>query len=190
MKHAHSEEWIHTYTYGPDIRLTCDVTKGNMVQLCLSLNEEFTTEGFTFEPDPIGNGFIKFSNYDNPNPTYSSIGSASHPDLLWRNPQEGEAYKCIRFMSGSFGNQAWVPPDVMTSWKDDNEVIHEAAEDKKKSSGGTLLKAFHGAPAWTRAELDRFLSVFAKYGIQKRGNRMGIPLPPKSRKNSPKSQKN
>lgn len=128
-------------------KLEKNLTRANVVALCLDLNEEFKIEGFTFEPEPITDGFIYFTNY------------------------KGPLYKSMRMIE-SICEWPWVPADVMSVWKEDDTVIynvptytHRVMERLFKKIYHTNLKASGGAPAWTTRELQRFKSVFAEYGI-------------------------
>ena len=129
-------------------KLEKNLTRANVVALCLDLNEEFKTEGFTFEPEPITDGFIYFTNY------------------------EGPLYKSMRMRSSGNIEWPWVPADVMSVWKEDNTVIYSAPTYAQRGMGCPLKKIYHaklkvssGATAWTTRELQRFKSVFAEYGI-------------------------
>ena len=83
---------INTCGQGPYLAVERDITCAGMVAMCLDLNSEFRAEGFTFEPEPITDGFIHFSNYT------------------------GDDYKCMRVDLDSTG-WPWVPENVMTAWK-------------------------------------------------------------------------
>ena len=145
---------LNTYKSGHSLMFEHDITKTNMVALCLDLNKEFEKEGCMFEPEKITDGFLVFTNY--------KLGD----------------YKCMRLHTRNGGGLwPWVPKDVMTSWEDDETVIfrkHEVLEGSSTAFGvqqfkneghHTFLKAFDSAPAWTRGELERFGLVFKKYGI-------------------------
>lgn len=147
---------INTYGCQCSIYFYCDITKRDMVLLCTDLASEFEAEKYTFSPDPVGNGFIKFSNYTDPD------------------------YKCMRlhFGGGSADTWPWVPDDVMTEWLEDNTVIikrncksgvksnRHIMLERNQRPHKTFLKAFNGAASWTRAEHKRFEKVFLKYGIR------------------------
>ena len=146
---------LNTYCCGGCIHFHRPITKNDMVSLCCDLELQFQKEGYAFEPDAIGDGFIKFANY------------------------AGDDYKCMRLHEGSSEhNWPQIPTDVMTAWIGDETIIIKQTCRKSQKSNRplalhkhqrhhtTFLKAFNGAPAWTTQEHKRFELVFQKYGIQ------------------------
>lgn len=65
-------------------------------------------------------------------------------------------YKTMRHhMSVAF------PQDIrLNEWKDNPRVLWPQG-----THGGTTLKAFHGAPAWTMAQVEAFRDVLIRHGI-------------------------
>ena len=103
-----------TSTPGYNVIFEQDITKQGMVSLCLDLNQEFESEGYTFEPEP--GGFIFFSNYETA--AYKSMRLSLRQDC---------------WFCKDAGTWPDVPADVMTSWRQDASVIykrhHETSED-------------------------------------------------------------
>lgn len=133
-----------TYTPGYNLRTTQPLTKQKLVQLCHALAQAFNTyyqtDEFSFEPEPITEGGIVFTNYKS-------------------------VYKTMRiFPTKKFSLYGWLPSNVMQAWQNDTEVLLEA-----QSEMGTYLKSFHGAPLWTHEDLKLFEQCFNEFGIQVSG---------------------
>lgn len=108
---------------------------------------------YQFEPEPITDGFIYIKNLK---------------------------YKCMRL---SCFHAPWVNENVMTEWKNNNDIfVKKTTDDKfkgrRKNYGdtnigvyghnyyGTCLKSFYDAPAWTYDELDKIKEVLENYDIK------------------------
>ena len=119
---------IHTYTNGFEFQMRVPFTKDCMVRLCLALERKFG-DGNVFEPDRIGDGFIKWA--------------------AWPGKKSDQAYKCMRACCSKAFTESWpfVPDDAMTTWAGDYDVALGAGHYD------TFLKAFYTAPAWTVDEL-------------------------------------
>lgn len=105
------------------------LTTKKVVKLCELLEEEFEKEykgGCTIRPETINDGGIYFVDYPGHKP---------------------EHYKSM-----SFGMRDYplVTDDTFDEWK--NEEDRVLCRDVKNKV--TRLKAFYGAPLWTRKELD------------------------------------
>ena len=120
---------IHTYTNGFEFRMREPLTKSGMVNICRSLERKFG-DGNVFEPDRIGDGFIKWA--------------------AWPGKKSDQAYKCMRACGSKVYTGSWpfVPDDAMTAWDGDYGVALGAGHYD------TFLKAFYSAPAWTVDELS------------------------------------
>ena len=92
---------IHTYTNGFEFRMRQPLTKDRMVKLCRSLERAFG-DGNVFEPDRVGDGFIKWAD--------------------WPGKKIEEAYKCMRACCSFTESWPWVPDDAMTTWAGDYGV--------------------------------------------------------------------
>jgi hypothetical protein len=133
-----------TYTGGFRIKTPSDITSKMMVLIIDQLHVTFGP-GYSFAPEAISEGGILFAD--------------------WPGRQEGE-YKTLRiqlFESGS----AWpyISDTTLTEWRAGLETIIFRKGCNKYLQGGTFLKAFHGAPCWTIAELRSFRDAFAHAGI-------------------------
>ena len=135
------EIFMSTYTHGFRFELKEPVTKDGMVKICRSLEERFG-EGNVFEPEAIGDGFIKW--------------------VDWPGKYGERPYKCMRqFGDGSIGCKwPWVPSDVMTTWVGNDEIALEPGKFV------TFLKAFRTAPGWTDAELHIFKECLEEGGFK------------------------
>jgi hypothetical protein len=137
-----------TYTGGFSIKTLNYVTKGNIVSLCTSLNEDPLFKDICiFEPEPITEGGIIFR--------YINGGTK------W--------YKTMRFERAYLTpigiNQIdwpYVNKNVMEEWSNDNWVILD-----KDCQYGTFLKSSCGAPQFTIEELQTFEKHFNKFGIER-----------------------
>jgi hypothetical protein len=50
------------------------------------------------------------------------------------------------------------------------EVIWTATTDREPKRGICFLKAFHGAPCWSKAELELFKNAFSTVGLEMGNN--------------------
>ena len=137
------EKDIKTYKDGFNLLFLNDITKKNMVNICLDLNRAFNNV-YEFEPEPIGGGFIYFKSFKNSIP---------------------QKYKCMRLTKHDHNTQ-YIPQNVMNEWLDNNEIFIKKSLNKKDIYN-TFLKAFYNADKWDVIELNIFLEVFNKYGIIK-----------------------
>lgn len=75
--------------------------------------------------------------------------------LIWKGVW---GFKTIRLCNGTWPH---VYPDWRSTWPHNDEVIfHEG------NVHCTTLKAFYGAPKWTMEEIDKFSTIFSKYGLK------------------------
>jgi hypothetical protein len=131
-----------TYTNGYQLILSEPLTKKKLIQLCHELkrafNDFYNSTKFSFEPEPITEGGIVFSNYSDP------------------------FYKTMRISPHNcHGLYGWIPENVMEEWKENNDILQEPNTKLR-----TYLKSFHGAPLWTVEELKLFEMCFNKIGIE------------------------
>ena len=141
MNKSHS-----TYTSGFNMIMDRDVTYADLIQICYDLNQLFDQQ-YHFAPEPITDGFIYFKNYkDDHSGRYKSMRIHPHR-ILWVNEE-------TVFNDFLNNNDVFIPKTK----KDVYSSIHPTKTT-------TFLKAFRGAPAWTIDELNKFKTVFEKYGI-------------------------
>lgn len=136
---------MNTYCGGFKLRPQKDITYGDLIAICRSLNEKFNNE-FSFAPEPISDGFIYFKN-------------------LNANAMNGP-YKCMRI-----GNNRikWIGnmDTIFDEWENSNEIfIKKNKRFDNSTVYGTELKAFSGAPGWTLDELKKFKEVFQEFDIK------------------------
>ncbi len=134
---------IKTYGNGYKLFFKNDITKNDIINICLDLNNAFNNI-YEFEPEPIGDGFIYFKSFVNTTP---------------------QKYKCMRLMK-QYHKTEYIPNNVISEWKNNNEVFIKKSLNKKDKYR-TFLKAFYNADGWNITELNIFLEVFNKYGIIK-----------------------
>lgn len=79
----------------------------------------------------------------------------------------------IRFNDN--GKYPWVNKNSFEEWKTGEAFIITPARDQKYHHGrkkncvvGTFLKAFDGAPKWTKDELEKFVTCLEKIGLVKK----------------------
>ena len=131
---------LNTYNHGFVLNVPRYMSKGDVVKLCTDLEVSFGP-GNEFRPEPIGNGFIIWSNWPG---------------------KDKEGYKCMRLfpVNNRYYNWPWLNPDVMDEWKDNPEPVIT------KGKYRTFLKSFRTAPKWTRDELRIFKRCLEELGTK------------------------
>ena len=127
---------IKTYGNGYKLLFLNDITKNDMINICLDLNKAFENK-YEFEPEPIGDGFIYFKSFVNITP---------------------QKYKCMRLMKLYYETE-YIPKNVMCEWLNNNDIFIKKSLNKKDKYR-TFLKAFYNAEKWNKKELNIFLEVF------------------------------
>lgn len=132
-----------------------DITKHDIYKICLSLNDKFG-EGYEFFPEPICEGGILMKKF---------------PDK--KDNQLKTMRICGRDEEDNYGKWPIIHENLnINEWKDNNEKIYfyvprfYTNKNKKKFLIHTVLKAFHGAPVWTKNELLMICEVFNDIGFQ------------------------
>ena len=128
---------IKTYASGFNLTVgPAGVSKGEFVLICKALDAAFGN-GNEFRPEPIGNGFIIWSNWPG---------------------KEDCGYKCMRLFprGGGRDNWPWISDSVMEEWDNNDEILIPAGKYY------TFLKSFHSAPKWLRSELAKIKSCLEK----------------------------
>lgn len=129
---------MKTYEYGPTLQCARDITKNDIIKLCKLLNKKVFFKGkCTFRPAKKVEGGIEYVFDDN----------------RW--------YKSIRFCRNDFSFK-WpnVSENVMTDWYKNKDIIYE-----KQHRFDTFLKAFHGAPVFTKKELEVWKDCLMTIGL-------------------------
>jgi hypothetical protein len=118
-----------------------NITKNDIITICKVLNSKYSDCEFT--PEKITEGGIVYT----------------FKDKKW--------YKSVR-LCVNYGETRgmWyhVNNDVMTEWCNNNEIIF-----KENITFSTVLKSYHGAPAFTRDELNIWEECFMQVGILRVG---------------------
>ena len=136
------------------------VTCADIAQVCVDLEEAFGA-GHVFAPEPITEGGIRW--------------------YQWPGRREG-AYKTfrIRFTASTCGG-VWpyvlsgTPQEVVAAWlaRDDDEIASPSPTRRRptprKHWAPVMLKAFYGAPQWTRGELEHFYTCLERRGMVRGG---------------------
>jgi hypothetical protein len=133
-----------TCTEGFRIKTPSDITSKMMVSIIDQLHVTFGP-GYSFAPEAISEGGILFTD--------------------WPGRQEGE-YKTLRIqLFKSAIAWPYISDTTLTEWRAGLETIIFLKGFNKYLEGRTFLKAFHGAPCWTLAELRSFRDAFLRAGI-------------------------
>lgn len=143
---------INTYGSGARLRPTRDLTQRDLILMTDRLSEVFGS-GWKFEPEAITEGGIIISQWPFKTPAmYKTFRFSAYSDsVLWKE-------------------WPWVQIDYRTEWLASNTVIFNRDPIYPKPRVyrqwiGTCLKAFDGAPAWTREELIKVENVFLEFGL-------------------------
>lgn len=140
-----------TYTSGYHLKIMRNITKKDIVVLCDDLNKTFG-DGYDFRPEAINEGGILFHDFPG---------------------KSGNMYKTIRFSSGRTPRWPIInQQSVMDDWKENDTQIfvsNNFYEERYATKISTFLKAFHGAPCWTKSELEKFEKCFESVGFKKYG---------------------
>lgn len=145
---------IQTSTYGPELKVTENLTHKDFIELCKLLTVEFG-EGYEFIPEGISEGGIlwkKWPGYETKHYKTMRVPVNRHAG----DPLE----KC-----GSSKTCRWPyihERTVMVDWESDESIL---VYKSKQNRIYTYLKAYHGAPAWTVDELNKFKKCFKQFGI-------------------------
>jgi len=142
-----------TNCHGFTVRTTRNITKGDMVSLCNTLNENDVCK---FQPEPITEGGIMF---------------------IFQNPVNFLYYKTVRFdirkrplrqllthPERTDTSWPWVSGDVMEQWCNNDDIVFYEG-----SNIDLNLKSMHGAPVFTIHELNSWVSYLDQIGIVKTG---------------------
>lgn len=147
----------YTYCYGVIFYsyIKPNITKHDIYIICLMLNEKFG-EGYDFFPEPICEGGILMKNF---------------PDK--KKNQLKTMRICGRDEEDNSGKWPIIRENLnINEWKDNYEKIYfydpifKKKNKKIKFVLHTVLKAFHGAPVWTKKELLMICDVFNYIGFQ------------------------
>lgn len=132
-----------THTQGFELRCERNITKGDMVDLCRLLNDEYKNNrnhaACTFEPEPISEGGIQYKFSPN-NSTYS---------------------KSVRFSGARW---PWINDNVMLEWDRNEDVVFAQGTEFT-----IFLKSSDGAPLFTLPELKKWAECFERLGMKKKG---------------------
>jgi hypothetical protein len=129
-------------------------TTKSIVTLCNLLEERFGA-GHEFAPEPITEGGLKMTKF---------------PGLV-----DG-AYKTMRFSVGDSSRRVgwpWITSDARKRWNalpaEDLFARRDPEFGSSRLQIGLFLKAFHGAPCWTRDEIRIVAQCFEALGFVSRG---------------------
>ena len=128
-----------SYTHGYMLIAQTDIRKRDIILLCELLNDEYENLCF-FIPEAKSEGGIKY-NFINEG-LYTAVRLGLRNDKEW----------------------PWVNKDVMTEWKNNDDIILE-----KNKTISTFLKSFHGAPLFTLEELKLWEKCFNAIGLKRLG---------------------
>lgn len=139
---------IATYEHFKTLYTSRDITKNDIVNICRHLEVEYLMNNLgnqEFEPEPITEGGIRFKSYDG------------------NGPGKYSCYKSIRFLM----NKSWPVVDRENPWQSGDVEIAVPGHTRID----LFLKAFDGAPKWTKEEKNLFKAVLTNNGFvsSKRG---------------------
>jgi hypothetical protein len=147
---AASAPYYSTYEDGPRFYLTKSITQKEYMAICRELSaalKEVTGEDIKIMPEPITEGGFMFTNAG------------------YMRASETKKYKTMRHHLITPDNRVkgfpWISEETPKQWESSDELLWPAGHTIR-----TVLKAFYGAPAWNKKEIDAFKTVFAKYGIK------------------------
>lgn len=137
-----------TYKLGPNLKLTRAVSESDFIRACEAITVECQRQGlwktdWLLQPEPISEGGMVL--------------------------QGVPGYKSIRIRHNGFFRWPWINNDVIERWRVSNKIIYPAVVQitnkcgkEEKIKYHTFLKAFRGAPVWTKQELRVINEVFEK----------------------------
>ena len=126
-----------TYCHGFNIEITSDITKNEFLVICGEITECMNDENVIAKPERVNEGGIQFF-HKNDDKYYKSLRfNVCNPGFMWPHI-----------------------PSEFDNWGT-NDVLLPA-----KAKGGTFLKAFRTAPAWTRTELDAIRNVLISHSVK------------------------
>lgn len=133
-----------TYSVGFQMTAARDVSRQEYIAICeemsVALNTLHHIDTIKVRPEPISGGGFVIITPDVPHAPYKTMRHYFR-EIKW----------------------PWVEADVMDSWRDDATVLIQA-----NSRSGTFLKAFDGAPKWTKAELLAIKAVLEAHALRVR----------------------
>ncbi len=141
-----------TYCRGLQCKFTKNITKKEYIEICEELNVGFAEKfggSYSFQPESITEGGLVMVQFPS---------------------KDGRMYKTMRHRlvyNNRLGMRTciswpWIGGDeTIEAWKLDESVLIPSGTESD-----TFLKAFHGAPCWSIAELILVREVFLKHGIK------------------------
>jgi hypothetical protein len=150
------EDYSVTYTAGPRLLFTADLTRRHLVALCRDLSLAFsekkrTDDMYVFEPERITEGGLEMIGFPH---------------------KTGDQYKAIRFHLLAPDRTPvpwpWIESslDVLSAWADEADARNSEVVVPARSTSETTLKAFYGAPVWDIVELGVLRQVLMQYGVR------------------------
>ena len=150
-----------TYTNGLHLKAERNVTKNDIITLCMRLNSKYS-DSCEFEPEGITEGGIVFKWPTSPScyeagaaPITSLEGCVGPP------PRAVVPYKTVRFSNGNGRIKwCWINNNVMSEWTNNSDIVFV-----KNEKINTFLKSLFGAPLFTIDELKSWEECFNTIGI-------------------------
>lgn len=179
-------------TYATGFRLRCerDVRRRDIVQFCnwLSRQDEFLGR-CTFEPESITEGGIvyRFSAPEHPK-WYKSVRLRCYPRSVRAKAPQGPTERRVRAAlreEREMEGWPWIHGDAMEEWRDSDATIFAEGEEIQ-----TVLKSFHGAPAFTEEELIAWEHGLCLIGVRvaKRARKCDLRDPENAQKRAQKRE--
>lgn len=153
----------YTYAWGFHVVVGIPVTTKTIVDLCDMLKARFEERyggTYRFVPEPITEGGIVMVDWR---------GREMAPDSAYKTVRTGH--------DRTHGNWPWIVPGTEASWRAQPAAVifsstrDEAHREYDDSTPELALffKAFHGAPCWTREELEIIRGCFHSLGFATKG---------------------
>lgn len=139
-----------TFTYCNGPAFVADkgllITTNTIVGLIDALTEQFG-EGYTFVPEAIVEGGIQMTS--------------------WPDKEPDVGYKTFRFHIQRRERWPWIGPDTLAEWRapGHEQTIWSPPPGSDRTKFHIFLKAFHGAPCWTRECMTKVIAAFQSVGI-------------------------
>lgn len=141
-----SKPHIQTCKHGPNFFIKESITSHGIINIINKLHEIFGNE-YIFEPEPISEGGIVFKEWPGKQKTH---------------------YKSFRLRCNN-GKWPHINENVIKEWTEKESFVIWHGEGTKINLG-SYLKAFYGAPKWTKDEIYKFTVALAEGGIILKNN--------------------
>lgn len=135
---------IQTCKHGPNLYFTENISSHDIIKIINKLHILYG-QGYLFEPEPIREGGIIFKQ--------------------WPGKVDNQ-YKSFRLHFNQYGDWPRITDNTLKTWTDkESFVIWRGNGETQKYRGGSYIKAFRGAPKWTKDDKYKFSIALADGNI-------------------------